>query len=89
MQFIYKRDGSKEEFRPFKIEDAIKKGFASVAVRYDEQIFRQVLQITINNDLKTVEDIQDVIEKKLFEAKYFNVAKSFITYRFLHKMQRE
>ncbi len=89
MQFIYKRDGSKEEFRPFKIEDAIKKGFSSVGVKYDEQIFKQVLQIIINNDLKTVEDIQDVIEKKLFEAKYFNVAKSFITYRFLHKMQRE
>ena len=89
MQFIYKRDGSKEEFKPYKIEDAIIKGFKSVGIVYDKIIFEQVLKEIGRNDLQTVEEIQDLIEKKLFEAKYFKVAKSFIAYRFLHKMQRE
>lgn len=39
--------------------------------------------------INSVEDIQDIIEKSLFEAKEFEVMKSFITYRFMHKMQRE
>lgn len=89
MQYIYKRDGSKEQFQVFKIEDAIKKAFKSVQIRYDKQIYNQVLGDISKYNLQTVEEIQDAIEKRLFEAKYFDVAKSFITYRFLHKMQRE
>ena len=89
MVYILKRDGSKEQFKEFKIEDAIKKAFESVKLDYDEKIFIGVLnEIKIKN-IQSVEEIQDVIEKKLFESKYFDVTKSFITYRFLHKMQRE
>lgn len=89
MRFILKRDGSKEEFKAYKIEDAIRKGFKSVDVIYDENIFFKVIEVIANNDLNTVEDIQDIIEKNLFELRYFEVLKSFVTYRFLHKMQRE
>ena len=39
--------------------------------------------------LVVVEDIQDIIEKELFKARYFDVMKSFILYRHLHKIQRE
>ena len=89
MVYILKRDGSKEQFKEFKIEDAIKKAFESVKLDYDEKIFIGVLnEIKIKN-IQSVEEIQDVIEQKLFESKYFDVTKSFITYRFLHKMQRE
>jgi ribonucleoside-triphosphate reductase len=89
MQFIIKRDGSKEEFKDFKIEDAIKKAFHSVNIPYNRTIFVKVMNKSTVNQLKTVEEIQDLIEKILFEYKYFEVMKSFITYRFLHKMQRE
>lgn len=34
-------------------------------------------------------EIQDMIERALFRCGYFDTAKTFITYRFLHKMQRE
>ncbi len=89
MQFIIKRDGSKEEFKDFKIEDAIKKSFHSVHNLYDKNIFIEVINTTIKNNLTTVEEMQDLIEKTLFNYNYFEVMKSFITYRFLHKMQRE
>ncbi len=89
MRFILKRDGSKEEFKAYKIEDAIRKGFKSVDIIYDENIFFKVIEVIAKDDLNTVEDIQDIIEKNLFELGYFEVLKSFVTYRFLHKMQRE
>lgn len=89
MQYIIKRDGSKEEFKGFKIEDAIKKAFKSVNVNYNKNIYIKVIRIISTEKLKSVEEIQDLIEKVLFEFQYFDVMKSFITYRFLHKMQRE
>jgi ribonucleoside-triphosphate reductase len=89
MQYIIKRDGSKEEFKEFKIEDAIKKAFKSVNITYNKNVFIKVINNITSNKIDNVEDIQDLIEKVLFEYQYFDVMKSFITYRFLHKMQRE
>jgi len=89
MEHIIKRDGSKEELKEYKIEDAIKKAFKSVNVTYNKNIFTQVIKVVRFEKLKSVEEIQDLIEKSLFDFGYFDVAKSFITYRFLHKMQRE
>ncbi len=93
---ILKRDGKKEKFEAFKIEDAIKKAFKSVNVKYDKSIFFSVLfeiksssSLSLRKNLKAVEDIQDVIEKELFKSGYFDVMKSFMLYRHLHKIQRE
>jgi len=52
-------------------------------------VFLAVIERTNDSDAPNVEDIQDIIEKYLFNFGYFNVMKSFITYRFMHKMQRE
>jgi len=89
MHYILKRDGSKEEFFDYKIEDAIKKAFKSVNITYNKLIYIKVIDQVYLKKINTVEEIQDLIEKKFFEYKYFDVMKSFITYRFLHKMQRE
>ncbi len=89
MKYIIKRDGSKEIFQDYKIEDAIKKAFKSVNISYNRTIFTKVIDTTVEKNIKTVEEIQDLIEKTLFQYQYFDVMKSFITYRFLHKMQRE
>lgn len=88
-QRVIKRDGSAEPFFPFKIEDAIHKAFESVAVSLDDHLVSEVLFRVLDESIFEVESIQDVIERALFEAGYFDVMKSFITYRFLHKMQRE
>ena len=86
---ILKRDGKKEKFEAFKIEDAIKKAFKSVNTIYDKSIYFPVLFEIKSKNLKAVEDIQDLIEKELFKSEYFDVMKSFMLYRHLHKIQRE
>ena len=86
---ILKRDGKKEKFEAFKIEDAIKKAFKSVNEKYDNSIFFSVLFEIKSKNIKAVEDIQDSIEKELFKSKYFEVMKSFMLCRHLHKIQRE
>lgn len=86
---IIKRDGSKQEFKPYKIEDAIKKGFESVDCEFNPKVFASVMEKIAQFREIEVEIIQDIIEKELFKYGYFDVAKSFITYRFLHKLKRE
>ena len=86
---ILKRDGNEQLFESFKIEDAIKKAFKSVNVQYDVSVFFNVLFEIKQKKLVAVEDIQDIIEKEFYKARYFEVMKSFILYRHLHKIQRE
>ena len=88
-KLIIKRDGQTEEFKPYKIEDAIKAAFDSVLVKYDKRVYESVLIRISFSTVKAVEEIQDIIEYELYRAGYFDVMKSFITYRFLHKIQRE
>ncbi|MBE2984951.1 ribonucleoside triphosphate reductase [Campylobacter sp. RM9344] len=90
MKEILKRDGTRQEFVAYKIVDAIKKAFKSENREYDEKIFTSVVQdIFQKSEVITVEDVQDAIEKELFEAGYFDVLKSFMLYRHTHKLQRE
>ena len=86
---ILKRDGEYKIFQSFKIEDAIKKAFKSTHIVYDSSIFFNVLQLLERKRVITVEDVQDLIEQELYKARYFDVMKSFMLYRHMHKMQRE
>jgi len=89
IKIIIKRDGNSQKFIPFKIEDAIRKAFVSEAKLYDKKVFLEVLNIIRAKDKISVEEVQDIIEKALFKYKYFEVMKSFILYRHIHKIQRE
>jgi ribonucleoside-triphosphate reductase len=86
---ILKRDGTYEEFHEYKIKDAVKKAFKSVHVTYDSIIYLNVLELLSKKRAIAVEDIQDAIEQELYKARYFDVMKSFMLYRHMHKMQRE
>ncbi len=86
---ILKRDGTQKEFLSFKIEDAIKKAFKSQNVTYDSIVFFNVLDQLKAKRAVAVEDIQDLIEKELYKARYFDVMRSFMIYRHTHKMQRD
>ncbi len=86
---ILKRNGARAAFEPYKIEDAIIKAFESEREPYDKSVFEYVLAKIGDNDNIAVEDIQDAIEKALFELGYFSVMRSFMLYRHTHKMQRE
>ena len=89
VQNILKRDGTHKEFLSFKIEDAIKKAFKSQHVTYDSSIFFNVLEKLKSKRVIAVEDIQDLIEEELYKARYYDVMKSFLLYRHMHKMQRD
>jgi len=86
---ILKRDGSHKEFKSYKIEDAIKKAFESQNTTYDNSIFFNVLKRLKQKRVIAVEDIQDIIEEELYRARYFDVMKSFLLYRHMHKLQRD
>ncbi len=86
---VLKRDGTTQEFLPYKIEDAIKKAFKSENTTYDRDVFLNVLDKIKHKRVAAVEDIQDLIEHELYKARYFDVMKSFMQYRLIHKMQRE
>ena len=86
---VLKRDGTTQEFAPYKIEDAIKKAFKSESTTYDRSVFLNVIEKIKNKRVAAVEDIQDMIEKELYKARYFDVMKSFMLYRLIHKLQRE
>jgi ribonucleoside-triphosphate reductase len=86
---IIKRDGSSQKFVPFKIEDAIKKAFKSEAKAYDKRVFSELMDTIKNKDEISVEEIQDIIEKVLYAHQHFEVMKSFMLYRHMHKIQRE
>ncbi|MDP2385765.1 MAG: ribonucleoside triphosphate reductase [Bacteroidota bacterium] len=88
-KYVIKRNG---EYRPldlFKIKDAILKGFQSVNEKFEEIIFNEVVIELNSKDTWSVEEIQDIIEKKLFAKKYFDVMRSFMLYRHTRKLQRE
>ena len=89
---VIKRDGKKVDFDGTKIAIAIKKGFDSVnsegdKTKYDEtdvnKIYTSVIEEinTRNPEKISIEEIQDLIEEKLKEKKYFDVLTSFSGYR--------
>lgn len=86
---IIKRSGKKEQYQGYKIEEAIRKAFHSSGTAYNRSIYEEVEAKLSHQDSAHVEEIQDMIERALFRSGYFDTAKAFITYRFLHKMQRE
>jgi len=88
-QYVIKRNGDFEPFQSYKIEDALNKGFKSVGLPYDIEIYQEVLdELGLQHSI-SVEDIQDHIEKSLYKHGYFEVMRSFMLYRHTRKLQRE
>ena len=88
-KYVIKRNGDYKTFTSYKIEDAILKSFESVSVPFDESVYIDVIEALAIKDTWAVEEIQDIIEKILFEKHYFTVMRSFILYRHTRKLQRE
>lgn len=86
---MIKRNGDYKPFESYKIKDAIEKSFESVTIPYDESIFNSVISSIDIKDTWAVEEIQDMIEKTLFQKEYFTVMRSFMIYRHTRKLQRE
>ena len=89
---VTKRDGRKVEFDSDKIVKAITKAFIEVypeALTTEMQDFahRVADEIGTKGDM-SVEEIQDIIVKKLMASKWKDVAKTYVEYRYLHQMAR-
>lgn len=93
---VIKRDGSKEEFNSKKIKNAILKAFAaqnySVADWEKSYIEAFCDRLEMGNDLISVENIQDSVERFLMSqpslSHWQEVAKAYILYREQHKQAR-
>jgi len=88
-KYVIKRNGEYKILDLFKISDAIQKGFESVNKKYDKDVFDEVILSLNEKDTWSVEEIQDIIEQKLFAKKYFEVMRSFMLYRHTRKLQRD
>lgn len=85
VKFVKKRDGSIVPFEKQKIINAIgKAGFVKEGIK--EKIAEEILHQ--KQEELSVEDIQDLVEKKLMSTSYKDVAKRYIKYRYLHTMAR-
>lgn len=88
-KYAIKRNGTYMPLEIYKIQDAIQKGFQSVSYPLDERVTERVLQVLADEEVWAVEDIQNIIERQLYELGYFDVMKSFMLYRHTRKLQRE
>ena len=88
MYRVSKRDGIIVDFDVAKISAAIEKAFVACNKQYHPSVIDMLaLRVTsdfeakIKDDVISVEDIQDSVEKILSEAGYSDVAKAYILYR--------
>ena len=93
---IIKRNGAEENFDMNKIQIAITKANQSVAESdrmTDLQIKRITEAVVIACEslgrAPTVEEIQDLVEKKIMAHGAFEVAKNYITYRYTRSLVRK
>ena len=88
MYQVTKRDGKVVDFNIEKIDAAITKAFEATGTNYTPSVIHFLsLMVTaefqpkIQNDLITVEDVQDSVEAVLSRSGYEGVAKAYILYR--------
>lgn len=93
---IKKRSGEVVDFDQAKIEVAISKAYVEVNFKTDHELTREISQAVITEldqsfagRLPGVEDVQNVVERKLMEKGLFEVAKAYIIYRYEHTKERE
>ena len=88
---VIKRDGREVDFDKSKIFNAVYKAFEQLGKPVEEstQVASKIAnEIESTNKNYTVEEIQDIVEKKLMATAHKDVAKAYINYRQLHKMAR-
>ncbi len=94
---VIKRNGDRVEFDIEKIRNAITIANESIDPAYKRITKTLINQITdeiaseyiSKNRTKSVEYIADQVEKKLVKYNAYDVAKEYITYRYLHALSRD
>lgn len=92
---IIKRNGSEVEFDIVKITAAV--GKANAVVEVDQRLTSDQIELIASNVEKNcmsmrravgVEEIQDMVENQIMEQKAFEVARKYITYRYVQNLKR-
>jgi ribonucleoside-diphosphate reductase alpha chain len=93
---IKKRSGEIVDFEPEKIKKAISNAFTATRGNFNDKLSADITQDIIDDmekyfpaDIPTVENVQNIVEKVLMEKDFFDVAKSYIIYRYEHNQQRQ
>lgn len=81
MEYVIKRDGRRVVFDRVRVYRAIKAAMEHVGHVNDVLAFRISMEIENINEDMTVEQIQDLVEYKLMESDYKDVARAYIIYR--------
>ena len=83
---VRKREGHLVDFDKQKIINAISKA-GNVSDEVKQKIADYVE--SLKQEVISVEEIQDIVERKLMNSSYKDIANKYINYRQLHKMARE
>ncbi len=93
---IKKRDSSVVDFDPDKIAAAIRKACIEVRGQADDAKVAAIttmvvdqLEQSFQNTTPAVEAVQDFVERSLMQEGLFDIAKSYILYRYEHAKERE
>ncbi len=96
MKFVLKRDSKLEPFEQERITNAIWKAAKAVggkdkeqAKRLSDEVVAELQKMYGEDGVPTVEQIQDVVEKRLIENGHAQTAKAYILYRKQHSDMRE
>ena len=96
MKFVLKRDSKLEPFDQERITIAIWKAAKAVggkdkeqAKRISDEVVAQLNKLYGDDSVPTVEEVQDVVEKRLIENGHASTAKAYILYRKQHTDMRE
>ena len=98
VESIFKRSHEKRQFKLEKITDAILKAMISVdngnlsdaehiAAEVNKSLIARAIKIP--NYTPNVEEIQDLVEKKLMQSEFLDVAKAYILYRNTQNQKRK
>ncbi len=96
MKFVLKRDSKLEPFDQERITIAIWKAARAVggkdreqAKRVSDEVVAELNKIYGDDGVPTVEEIQDIVERRLIENGHASTAKAYILYRKQHNDMRE
>ena len=98
LQKVKKRNGEVVDFDQHKIMLAVQKSFFATRGTVEEGPVRIITGNVVNElvakfpsaeQIPSVEDVQNTVERKIMEQGFFDVAKSYILYRYEHAKERE
>jgi len=96
MKYVLKRDSKLEPFDQSRITNAIWKAAKAVggkdkeqAKRISDEVVAELQKLFGDDGVPTVEEVQDLVEKRLIENGHASTAKAYILYRKQHNDMRE